>query len=129
MTEDEFTVLSIAARGESLAPIGRWRVAVLHLAELDLMRRMDDSNYLITTEGRAAWLNREKEDDEVYRTMLQGGRQITAAASQFRAYAEKAAQQLAEVAQHSSQVTGRGPKDEAREWSNTVLTRALEILA
>ena len=72
LTQDEFTVLLIAAEGESMIPIGRWKVPILSLTERGLMRKNDDVNYEITAKGRQAVDERNAEDEESMRDLLEG---------------------------------------------------------
>lgn len=65
MTDDEMTVLLIAAQGESMIPIGRWEKPLLALAERGFMKRNDAVNYVITAKGREAVKQEEKERDGV----------------------------------------------------------------
>ena len=71
LTSDEFTVLLIAAEGESLAPIGRWKVPILALTERGLMEKRDEVNYAITLAGREAVAQRNEEDDRDIRALLE----------------------------------------------------------
>lgn len=70
LTQDEFTILLIADGGVSMAPIGRWKASILSLTEKGLMQRLDDVNYTITDEGRAAREARDEEDDIAIRGAL-----------------------------------------------------------
>lgn len=63
LTQDEFTVLLIAAEGESMMPIGRWKEPLLALTERGLMLKNDEFNYAITALGRAAVVSRNDTDD------------------------------------------------------------------
>jgi FkbM family methyltransferase len=63
MTDDEMTVLLIAAQGESMIPIGRWAKPIESLTERGLMQRYDAANYGITPKGRAVLRQEEKERD------------------------------------------------------------------
>ena len=54
LTDDEYSVLLIAAEGESLAAIGRWEKPIDDLVEKGLLRRGDKFNNTITPEGRKA---------------------------------------------------------------------------
>jgi hypothetical protein len=63
MTDDEMTVLLIAAQGESMIPIGRWEQPILALTERGLMQRNDASNYGITEKGKRAVKQEETERD------------------------------------------------------------------
>lgn len=62
LSDDELTVLQIAAQGESIAPIGRWEAPVKKLAFLGYLRRLDDFNYVITPKGHHRADEQEDED-------------------------------------------------------------------
>ena len=70
LSQDEFTVLLIAAEGESMCPIGRWRAPILSLTNRGLMTRNDGFNYGITAEGRKACEQRNEDDDKALRALL-----------------------------------------------------------
>jgi hypothetical protein len=72
LTDDEFTILLLGNEGESLAPIGRWKVPILALTERGLMQRFNDVNYGITQEGRDAVDARNAEDEAALRSVLAG---------------------------------------------------------
>ena len=72
LTNDEFTVLMIAAEGESMIPIGRWKAPIHALTERGLMQRNDESNYGITLAGREACAERNREDDAAMLRLLEG---------------------------------------------------------
>jgi FkbM family methyltransferase len=63
MTDDELTVLMIAAQGESMIPIGRWKQPIESLTARGLMRCFDTANYGITALGQQAVKQEEKERD------------------------------------------------------------------
>lgn len=67
LSDDERTVLMIAAQGESMIPIGRWEGPIKRLTALGYMRRLDDVNYVITDAGRSAIDAAEAEVDAAYR--------------------------------------------------------------
>lgn len=54
LTDDERTVLMIAAQGNSMMPIARWKPTVENLCSRGLMRMADPWNCYITDEGRKA---------------------------------------------------------------------------
>ena len=58
LTNDERTVLLIAARGHPMLAIGRWQEPVLSLVQKGFMRRdetrSDVENYVISEAGRKA---------------------------------------------------------------------------
>ena len=62
LSQDELTVLLIAAKGESMIPIGKWGKAIKDLAARGLMRATDDANYFITEAGRKAQVDTEDAD-------------------------------------------------------------------
>lgn len=62
LSDDEYTVLMIAAEGESMMPIGRWQPAVESLIERGYLRSLDRFNNVITPQGRAAIGTRNAED-------------------------------------------------------------------
>ena len=70
MTFDEFTILLLAAEGESLAPIGRWKQPILDLAERGLMRKDDEVNYVITQDGRRACDEQNAADERALSDVL-----------------------------------------------------------
>ena len=72
LSQDEFTVLLLAAEGESLAPIGRWKAPILSLTGIGFMQRDDDVNFSITVEGRRACEQRNLDDDKELRRLLAG---------------------------------------------------------
>jgi FkbM family methyltransferase len=70
MTDDEMTVLLIAAQGESMIPIGRWEQPILALTERGLMKCNDAVNYGITAKGREVVKREEKERDGAFAAAL-----------------------------------------------------------
>ncbi len=60
MTNDEMTVLMIAAEGESMIPIGRWEQPIRDLEARGLMHKQDAVNYVITDKGLHAVRDEEK---------------------------------------------------------------------
>lgn len=72
LTQDEFTILLLAEKGESMIPIGRWKKPILELTERGLMRRFDEVNYGITLEGREAVAERNAKDEGDLRCLLAG---------------------------------------------------------
>jgi hypothetical protein len=61
---DEETVLEIAARGQSMIPIGRWEAPTKRLAALGLLKALDEANYVITDAGRARFKVAEQDQDD-----------------------------------------------------------------
>ena len=128
LSQDEFTVLLLAAEGESMIPIGRWQAPILALAERGLMQKNDSVNYAITLEGRKACAERDKEYHDSCRQILVANNKIANARTQAQQSVEQAAQCLATAAKSSSIATGDDVKTALREWSKVALSRALELI-
>jgi hypothetical protein len=61
LNEDDLIVLSLAADGERMMPIGRWEVPTLKLLKLGyLTQNPDKFNCTITEAGRARWAIEER---------------------------------------------------------------------
>lgn len=73
LTQDEYAVLMIAEKGESIAAIGRWEKPIQSLVARGLMRANDKFNNVITDAGRVAV---EKEDDSVIGEVLEVNNKI-----------------------------------------------------
>lgn len=54
LSDDEFTVLMIAAEGQSMMPIGRWQEPVESLVAKGFLKEHDRFNCTITATGREA---------------------------------------------------------------------------
>jgi hypothetical protein len=54
LSDDEFTVLMIAAEGQSMMPIGRWQEPVESLVAKGFLKEHDKFNCVITPTGREA---------------------------------------------------------------------------
>lgn len=128
LSQDEFTVLLLAAEGESMIPIGRWKAPILALTERGLMKCNDQVNYAITLEGRKACAERNNEDDALLRPLLEGAARLNNARTQAQQSVEQAAQCLATAAKSSAIATGDDVTTSLREWSRVALNRALELI-
>lgn len=125
LTDDEFTVLSIANGGESMIAMGRWMQPIEHLVELGLMRSVNKANNYITDQGRVALERHEKVVDDGFANALIAGHNARVISKNF---AEEAAQKLAEAARVAAKATGDSLESAARNWSKVILERALELL-
>ena len=128
LSQDEFTVLLLAAEGESMIPIGRWRAPILALTERGLMQCNDSVNYAITLEGRAAVAERNREDDEMLQPLLEHANKLANTRTQAQLSVEQAAQFLAQAAKVSALETGDDVVVALRKWSRVALDRALELV-
>lgn len=70
LSADEEAVLTIAAQGESMIPLGRWEEPVLRLAQLGYMHKNDQFNYVITPAGAARAQGIEEESDQAMLAVL-----------------------------------------------------------
>ena len=70
LTDDERSVLMIAAEGEYMIPMGRWEVPIKSLAARGYMRMLDAVNYVITPAGRVA---SEAAENDAIRGMINAG--------------------------------------------------------
>jgi hypothetical protein len=62
LSDDELTILAIAAEGESMIPLGKWEKAVERLVSLGYLRRLDKFNNVITARGKARAAAQEDAD-------------------------------------------------------------------
>jgi len=125
LSQDEQTVLLIAAEGEWMAPIGRWKDPTLSLAEKGLLSRGDDFNYCITPAGRT---QAKRLDQATQSTLVEMTSDAAVVQGRIRDFAEQAAQLLAQAAKASERVTGDTPQVAAEKWSGIIYRRALELL-
>lgn len=128
LTNDEMSVLMIAAKGEYMLAIGHWQQPVQALCRKGFMKCeliAGGPQYTITDAGRKAM---EQGDDENIRSMIEASSSAGTAQKAARDVAEQTAQKLAECAKLSSPITGDTPETAARRWSTIVLNRALDII-
>jgi hypothetical protein len=124
LTNDEFTVLGITKEGACIGPIGRWEQPVLSLAAKGLLKKENEFNYSITEAGRAAWQERDSEDDAGLMKLIEANNAV----AQSRLSIEQAAQHFATAARASALMTGDTPQQAARKWSEALVKRTLELL-
>ncbi len=135
LTQDEITVLLIAAKGEPMMPIGRWRAPAEKLIAKGLLQPRPHAgdptgffNLCITAAGKAQADQEESDFDGQLRTMMTVQTQINHAQNHARAAAEQIAVQLVDLTDLSIKVTGDDKVKALREWSKVILTRALEMM-
>lgn len=132
LSQDELTVLLIAAKGEPMIPIGRWKAPTESLIARGYIKPRgyagDPSGYFnnyITPEGQVA---AERADDDSFRQVLNVSASIAHEQKKARAHAEQIAVQLVDLAEASSEVTGDDKVQALEKWSRQILTRALEMI-
>ena len=125
LTDDERTVLMIAAQGQSMMPLGRWETPVEHLVELGLLERHDKFNNVITLAGRKAI---ELASDEVDTTAAKALIDGHNAKVVYRKSGELLAQNLVEMAKAAAEVTGDTQLGALQKCIVAVRSRAVELL-
>ena len=128
ITDDEFSVLMIAAEGQYMLAIGRWELPTKSLEKKGMLKceiLAGGPQYTITEVGREAIAAREQAETAELKSLVNRG---TTLIGGIRGDAERAAQYLAKAAKASEQVNGDAPEVAAKHWSESILVRALEIL-
>lgn len=128
MTPDEVTILMIAAEGQSMLAIGRWKPAVESLSLLGLLKKLDPFNFVITDLGRKALETVNQADDKDFRTAHGEYTETENFRTQMLQSAEQAALHLSYAARAASNLNGLTPNQSAWEISQQVLQRALTLL-
>lgn len=135
LTPDEKTVLLIAAQGEPMMPIGRWKAPTESLVKKGFMKPRTHPgdptghfNHYITIVGMRAIKDAEKADDEALRSLITKSNVIGHEQKKARANVEQIAVQLVDLAEASSAVTGNNKVEALRQWARVILERALEIM-
>lgn len=132
LTNDEKTILMIAAAGKPMIPIGRWEKSVKSLVKRGFMQPHGHAgdptghfNNYITEAGRIAL---EQSDNEDFRALLEVGGQYQKAHYTLTSHAEQIAQELAALARESSTLKADPPHKALEKWSRVILERALAVL-
>jgi hypothetical protein len=135
LTDDEYIVLTIAAKGEPMMPIGKWKPAAESLVAKGYLRGtpspQDPSgmfNLRITPEGARASEQAEKGQDELLAQVLTVSGSIGRLQKKARSSAEQIAVQLVDLASLSEQATGEDKKTALERWARIILTRSLEMI-
>jgi len=135
LTDDEKTVLLIAAQDQSMMPIGRWRAPAEQLVRKKYLKATPHAgdptgffNLRITAAGRKAVEGIDAEDDAAMRDMVMVSQSLQHDAARVRASAEQIAVQLVDLAQATQLVNGEAPVKALENWSRVILKRALEML-
>jgi hypothetical protein len=127
ITDDEFTVLMIAAKGEYMLPIGRWKPSIEALTERGLMvgQHLNGGlQYTITRAGKAAITEREQEENKQIGQLIERSNSIAV----VKKLAEEAAQKLASAAKESQAITGDSAEVALEKWTKAVVERAKDLI-
>jgi hypothetical protein len=125
LTQDELTVLMIAAEGQSMMPIGRWEAPVESLVKRGLLRRADKFNNYITPAGRKA---ADAKDNANIEAVINARNEITYAQEKAAERARDIAALLTELAIYSAAVTGEEKLVALKRWARVILEEAKEKL-
>lgn len=125
LSEDEFTVLKIAAQGQSMIAIGRWEKATKALAEKKYLHANDSVNYVITTAGQAVLDGYE--DNEI-RGLIEMNNKVANVNMQVRLSIEEAAKQIVIASRAVSEVMSGTIEDNSKKVMLEVTNRTLELL-
>lgn len=135
LSADELTVLLIAAKGEPMMPIGRWKDPALSLVSRGYLKPNPSPqdpdgmfNLHITATGKQQVEREDTAYDQQLGDVITKSRQIGHSQAKARAAAEQIAVQLVDLAELSSQATGDDKIDALRNWARIILERALEKL-
>ena len=135
LSDDEYTVLTIAAQGEPMMPIGRWKPAAESLVAKGYLHGtpspQDPSgmfNLRITPLGRQASEKAEKAMDDRLGQAITLSTQIGHLQKKARASAEQIAVQLVDLATLSEQATGEAKATALERWARIILARSLEMI-
>lgn len=135
LTDDEYTVLTIAAQGEPMMPIGKWKPAAESLVAKGYLQGTSSPqdpqgmfNLRITPAGTKASEEAEKVQDDLLRQVLTTSNQIGHLQKKARASAEQIAVQLVDLASLSEQATGEDKRTALERWARIILTRSLEMI-
>ncbi len=125
LSQDELTVLMLAAKGESMIPIGRWEKPIKNLAAKGYLHAHDASNYVLTDLGR---LQLDDGQDDEARQIIEITGKIASAQSEIQKHVEEAARHLSFAAKASARLTGHAAEDAGKQWADATVKRMLEIL-
>lgn len=130
ITDDEFSILMIAAQGQYMLPIGRWKPSIEALGARGLLKcemLNGGPQYTITEVGREAIKDREREEDRQIGAVIEAGSRMGAAQKTARDHVEAAAKSIAAAAKAGA-APGDSPETAARKWMPAILERALDII-
>jgi hypothetical protein len=132
LTNDEKTILMIAASGQAMIPIGRWEKPTKALVERGYMAPRPHPgdptghfNNFITDAGRLAIEQAEKDD---FKDLIEVGAEFQRAQHKLTSHAEKIAQDLVSIARESAELQADPPHKALEKWSRVILERALAVL-
>jgi hypothetical protein len=136
LSPDELTFLLIAAKGEPMMPIGRWKDPARSLVTrgyLNPTKSPQDPEGMFNLRITPAGTVEAERQDTIYDSQL--GQMITQSnviaheQKKARAHAEQIAVQVVDLAEAASKVTGESRVDALRQWAKVILERSLEMIS
>lgn len=128
LTQDEHSILLIAAEGGSIAPIGKWKDPVLNLHRRGLLRRLDDMNYVGTEAGNRAG---EELENENLRALIHANNavhnQISKPRDEAMMLVDQAAQLIRKAAEITAPVSGHELGNAIDQWAMAAARKAKEM--
>lgn len=136
LSQDELTVLLIAAKGQPMMPIGKWKDPARSLLTQGLLAATPSFgdpegmfNLRITAAGSAEVERQDTIYDDQLGQMITTSNVIAHEQKKARAHAEQIAVQLVDLAEAASKVTGESRVDALRQWAKVILERSLEMMS
>jgi hypothetical protein len=130
LSEDELTVLLIAAEGEPMIPIGRWEGPTKSLLARGYLKAHGHAgdptghfNNRITPAGKKA---AEEAENANLRAVIGVNNELVHQKETMRQMAEQIVVQLVDLAEASMKVTGDNRDRALRNWSKVILAKAME---
>jgi hypothetical protein len=130
LTDDEATVLQIAAQQGTIGAIGRWEAPVKSLVKRGLLQDMtgDFFNCQITEAGKSAVSGAEAEEDKALVRAVDRMREMAMVQKQCQDEAEQCARVLCHMAMTCHAIKGDDKAYAAEQWGKVIIARAKELL-
>lgn len=135
LSADELTILLIAAKGQPMMPIGRWKEPARSLVARGFLKATPSPqdpdgmfNLRLTEAGAAEATKQDTVYDRQLGKLLDTSTAIAHEQQKARAHAEQIAVQLVDLSEATARVTGEDRVAALERWSRIILTRALEMM-
>lgn len=125
LTQDESTLLQLAATGESMMPIGRWEKPIESLVKKGFLHQHDKFNNVITAAGRQAI---ERDEEKTWENLAQAVMKTSSAQAEIQTYVRTAVDQLVRAVQLTQQLKGDSVSHALEQWSSVIFREAKDKL-
>ena len=129
LTQDEETVLTLAAQGSSMIPIGRWEAPTKSLEAKGLLTRKDPVNFFVSAVGLQVYEDRDKARDKDIGRMIELQGQAAIRERLIREKMNVVTAAVQEIAVAASELTGQSVSYEAKRWCAIVTTEVAKRLS